>query len=78
MNAHESLKFISPNCLIKNWDVSRSFLWRLEQAGLIRPAYLYSKKLYALKDVERIETMIANGELRAELRGAARRNQEKS
>lgn len=68
-----ALQFISPKTLLDGWDVSRSFLWRLEKAGLIKPSYLYSRKLYALEEVERLEKMIASGELKAALRGAARR-----
>jgi len=71
MDTHQNLKFISPTKLIDGWDVSRSFLWRLEQAGLITPCYLYSRKLYAVKEVERIEKMITAGELQSALRGAA-------
>jgi hypothetical protein len=66
------LKFIAPERLIEGWDVSRSFLWRLEKAKLIAPFYLYSRKLYRLEDVQRLEGMIERGELRAALRGAAK------
>ena len=77
MKPHETLKYISPIRLIETWDVSRSFLWRLEKAGLITPSYLFSRKLYSVEAVERLEKMIASGELRSELRGAARRNRKK-
>jgi len=50
----------------------------MEKAGLIKPVYLYSRKLYPVVDVERVEKMIANGELRAALRGAARKTVQKS
>ncbi len=66
------LQFFSPERLISGWDVSRSFLWRLEQAGLLQPFYLYSRKLYRVEEIRRLEAMIARGELRAALRGAAR------
>jgi len=78
MSENQILKFISPVKLLDAWQVSRSFLWRMEKAGLIKPVYLYSRKLYAVEDVERIERMIANGELRAQLRGAARKTVQKS
>ena len=69
-----ALKFISPGKLEEAWDVSRSFLWRLEKKpGLIAPFYLYSRKLYRAADVERLEGLIERGELRAALRGAAKK-----
>lgn len=72
-----TFKFVAPAQVLAAWDVSRSFLWRMEKSGLIKPVYLYSRKLYAVADVERIEKMIANGELRAELRGAARQKEQR-
>lgn len=66
------LKFIAPEKLTDAWDVSQTFLWRLEKAGLIQPFYIHSRKLYRIEDVRRIEGMIERGELRAALRGAAR------
>ena len=72
-----TFKFIAPAKVLAAWDVSRSFLWRMEKSGLINPVYLYSRKLYPVEDVERVEKMIANGELRAALRGAARNNAQK-
>jgi hypothetical protein len=72
MQTNSDLKFIAPGKVEQAWDVSRSFLWRLEKAGLIQPFYLYSRKLYRAGDVERLEGMIERGELRAALRGAAR------
>ena len=71
MTADSALKFIAPIKVEEAWDVSRSFLWRLEKAGLIKPFYLYSRKLYRAEDVGRLEAMIERGELRAALRGAA-------
>jgi len=65
------LQFLAPERLIQGWDVSRSFLWRLEKAGLLQPFYLYSRKLYRVDEVRRLEGMIERGELRAALRGAA-------
>ena len=73
MQTTVDLKFISPSKVEEAWDVSRSFLWRLEKAGLIEPFYLYSRKLYRLEDVHRLEGMIERGELQAALRGAARK-----
>jgi len=72
MSTTNDLKFISPSKVEEGWDVSRSFLWRLEKARLIEPFYLYSRKLYRVEDVKRLEGMIERGELRAALRGAAR------
>jgi hypothetical protein len=72
-----SFKYVAPNRVLAAWDVSRSFLWRMEQAGLLKPVYLYSRKLYPVEDVERVEKMIANGELRTALRGAARKSPQK-
>lgn len=31
----EDVKFIAPNRLVESWNISRSFLWRLEKAGLM-------------------------------------------
>ena len=70
------LKFISPSKVEEAWNVSRSFLWRLEKAGLIEPFYLYSRKLYRAEDVNRLEGMIERGELQAALRGAARKHKQ--
>ena len=70
------LKFISPSKVEEAWNVSRSFLWRLEKAGLIEPFYLYSRKLYRAEDVNRLEGMIERGELQAALRGAARKQKQ--
>lgn len=72
MQTTKELKFISPSKVEEAWDVSRSFLWRLEKSGLIKPFYLYSRKLYRVEDVQRLECMIERNELRAALRGAAR------
>lgn len=71
MNSANELKFISPSKVEEAWDVSRSFLWRLEKAGLIKPHYLYSRKLYRTEDVQHLEEMIERGELQSALRGAA-------
>lgn len=76
MNPH-NFKFVAPNRVLATWDVSRSFLWRIEKAGLLKAVYLYSRKLYPVEDVERVERMIANGELRAALRGAACKSAQK-
>ncbi len=72
-----TFKFVAPAQVLAAWDVSRSFLWRMEKAGLIKPVYLFSRKLYSVEDVERVEKMISSGELRSELRGAARKNADK-
>ena len=72
MTLQTDLQFMAPDRLIEGFEISRTFLWRLEKAGLIRPYYLFSRKLYRLEDVRRLEGMIERGELRAELRGAAR------
>lgn len=71
MSRSYTTKFISPGCIAAAWDVSRSFLWRLEKKGLLTPFYLNSRKLYRVQDVERCEDMIERGELRAAQRGAA-------
>lgn len=73
MKPHETLKHIAPNRLMETWDISRTFLWRLEQANLLKPEYLFSRKLYPMAAVEHLEKMIASGELRSALRGAAKR-----
>ena len=74
VNAPYAFKHIAQGKVEAAWDVSRSFLWRLEKAGLLTPQYLYSRKLYLIEDVRRVEGMIARGELRAALRGAARKS----
>lgn len=66
-------QFLAPDRLIASWDVSRSFLWRLEKASLLTPYYLFSRKLYSTEEVRCLEKMIERGELRAALRGAARK-----
>jgi len=71
-------KFISPTKLQEAWRVSRTFLWRMEKAGLIEPFYIFSRKLYRKNEVERVEGMIERGELRAALRGAAGSNKRTS
>lgn len=71
MQIKPELNFVAPDKLADAWNVSRNFLWRLEKVGLIAPFYLYSRKLYRVEDVRRLEGMIERGELIAALRGAA-------
>ena len=75
MKPNPELHFLAPEHLQQHWNLSRTSLWRMEKAGLLTPFFLFTRKLYRVEEVSRLEGMIERGELRSALRGAARQGQ---